>query len=189
MTVKRILALLAFTSVVAGLVAQDKDKPAADAAASDKPAAPAINLAAPPQQKLELVRVATLNTVEANQEFQKNVRLVQQQRALAVQIVSRLEKVQDKDEHDRLRKQLQDLQAKLNENNRMMFSTYGFTLNRNYVLTVEKAHVHMWVTAEEAAAIKARKKDGKDADEKDADKDDQKKPGGLKGLFNNKKKD
>jgi len=144
-------------------------------------------LAAPPQQKLELVRVASLNTVEANQEFQKNVRLVQQQRALAVQLVNRLEKVQDKDEYDKLRKQLQDLQAKLNENNQKMFSTYGFTLNRNYVLTVETAHVHMWVTAEEAAAIKARKEEGKDAVETDAGKDDKKKPGGLKGLFNNKK--
>tara|TARA_Y100001934_G_scaffold264072_1_gene340446 strand:+ start:271 stop:837 length:567 start_codon:yes stop_codon:yes gene_type:complete len=187
MNAKRILALLAFTSAAAGLVAQDKEKPAAEAVASETPAEPAINLAAPPQQKLELVRVASLNTVEANQEFQKNVRLVQQQRALAVQIVSRLEKVQDKDEHDRLRKQLQDLQAKLNENNRMMFSTYGFTLNRNYVLTVEKAHVHMWVTAEEAAAINARNEQGKDGDEKDAGQDDKKKPGGLRGLFNNKK--
>ena len=31
-------------------------------------------------QELELVKVASLNTIEANKEFQKNVQLVQQQR-------------------------------------------------------------------------------------------------------------
>ena len=107
-------------------------------------------------QDLELVKVASLNTIEANKEFQKNVQLVQQQRALAVQILSKLEKVQDKDEHDELQKQLNSLQKKLNDNNQLMFKTYGFTLNRNYVLTVEKAHVHMWVTKEEATAIKSK---------------------------------
>jgi hypothetical protein len=34
-----------------------------------------------------------------------------------------------------------------------MFKTYGFSLNRNYVLTVEKSHIHMWVTEEEAKAM------------------------------------
>ena len=96
-----------------------------------------------PKQNLKLVRVASLNTIEANKEFQKNVQLVQQQRALAVQILSKMQSTQDKDEHDVLKKQLDSLQKKLNENNDLMFKTYGFSLNRNYVLTVEKAHVHM----------------------------------------------
>ena len=99
-----------------------------------------------PKQNLKLVRVASLNTIEANKEFQKNVQLVQQQRALAVQILSKMQSTQDKDEHDVLKKQLDSLQKKLNDNNDLMFKTYGFSLNRNYVLTVEKAHVHMWVT-------------------------------------------
>ena len=110
----------------------------------------------PPKQNLQLVKVASLNTIEANKEFQKNVQLVQQQRALAVQILSKMQSTQDKDEHDNLKKQLDSLQKKLNENNNLMFKTYGFSLNRNYVLTVEKAHVHMWVTEEEAQAIKAK---------------------------------
>ena len=112
-----------------------------------------------PKQNLKLVRVASLNTIEANKEFQKNVQLVQQQRALAVQILSKMQSTQDKDEHDVLKKQLDSLQKKLNENNDLMFKTYGFSLNRNYVLTVEKAHVHMWVTEEEAKAIEAKSKE------------------------------
>jgi len=136
-----------------------------------------------PQQKLELVKVASLNTTESNREFQKNVQLVQQQRSLAGQLLTKLQNEQDEQKHAELKKQLDALQAKLNDNNKLMFKTYGFTLNRNYVLTVEKAHVHMWVTAEEAAAIKARSNatDG-------AKKEDGKKPGGLRGLFGGNKK-
>ena len=76
-----------------------------------------------PKQNLKLVRVASLNTIEANKEFQKNVQLVQQQRALAVQILSKMQSTQDKDEHDVLKKQLDSMQKKLNENNDLMFET------------------------------------------------------------------
>jgi|TARA_B110000495_G_scaffold39321_1_gene31705 hypothetical protein len=167
----RILSLVSFTLAATATFAQNKGaKPVA---------APA------PQQKLELVKVSSLNTIASNQEFQKNVQLVQQQRTLAVQLHSKLQNEQDEQKHVGLKKQLADLQAKLNENNKMMFKTYGFTLNRNYVLTVEKAHVHMWVTAEEAVAIKSRTStDGKD----EAKKDDGKKPSGLRGLFGGNKK-
>ena len=107
-----------------------------------------------PKSDLQLVKVASLNTIDANKE--KNVQLVQQQRALAAQILSKMDSVQDKKKLEELEKQLETLQMKLNENNQLMFKTYGFTLNRNYVLTVEKSHIHMWVTEEEAQAIKSK---------------------------------
>ncbi len=109
-----------------------------------------------PKSDLQLVKVASLNTIDANKEFQKNVQLVQQQRALAAQILSKMDSVQDKKKLEELEKQLETLQMKLNENNQLMFKTYGFTLNRNYVLTVEKSHIHMWVTEEEAQAINSK---------------------------------
>jgi hypothetical protein len=103
--------------------------------------------------KMQLVKVASLNTIDANKEFQRNVQLVQQQRSLTAELLSKLENVQDKEEHKKLQSELDLLQQKLNENNQLMFKTYGFSLNRNYVLTVEKAHIHMWVTEEEAQKI------------------------------------
>ena len=109
-----------------------------------------------PKSNLQLVRVASLNTIDANKEFQKNVQLVQQQRALAAQISSKLDSVEAQDQRKNLEQQLENLQLKLNENNQLMFKTYGFTLNRNYVLTVEKSHIHMWVTEEEAKEIRLR---------------------------------
>ena len=108
--------------------------------------------------KMQLVKVASLNTIDANKEFQTNVQLVQQQRALAAQLLSKMDKVQDEQDHKKLKEQLDSLQKKLNENNQLMFKTYGFSLNRNYVLTVEKAHIHMWVTEEEARKIKQNQK-------------------------------
>ena len=170
MKTTHILSFISLTFAVTLVSAQKKDAKPDPATAS--------------QQKLELVKVASLNTTESNREFQKNVQLVQQQRSLAGQLLNKLQNEQDEQKHAELKKQLDALQAKLNENNKLMFKTYGFTLNRNYVLTVEKAHVHMWVTAEEAAAIKARS----DAKEEQAKEDDGKKPGGLRGLFGGNKK-
>ena len=108
------------------------------------------------KSKLQLVKVATLNTIDANKEFQKNVQLVQQQRALAAQVLTKLSETKDKKEIKKLETQLESLQNKLNENNQLMFKTYGFSLNRNYVLTVEKSHIFMWVNEEEAQAIKEK---------------------------------
>ena len=59
--------------------------------------------------KLQLVKVASLNTIDANKEFQKNVQLVQQQRALAVQLLGKMEETQDKDVHDKLKEQFLSL--------------------------------------------------------------------------------
>ena len=129
---------------------------------------------------LVLVKVASLNTIDANKEFQKNVQLVQQQRALAAQTLTKLNSTTDEKEKASLQKQFDSLQDKLNENNQLMFKTYGFSLNRNYVLTVEKSHIHMWVTAKEAEAI--NKKSGVNKTE-----DDAKPKSGLRTLFNRKK--
>ena len=132
------------------------------------------------KNELVLVKVASLNTIDANKEFQKNVQLVQQQRALAAEVLSKLEASENKDEKVQLKTQFDSLQKKLNENNQLMFKTYGFSLNRNYVLTVEKSHIHMWVTAEEAEAIR-NKSSSVEPEVKEKEKT------GFRSLFNRKK--
>ena len=113
------------------------------------------------KNNLQLVKVASLNTIDANKEFQKNVQLVQQQRALAAQILTKINSTSEKEEKAKLQSQLENLQKKLNENNQLMFKTYGFSLNRNYVLTVEKSHIHMWVSEDEAEVIRSRSSESK----------------------------
>ena len=73
------------------------------------------------KNELVLVKVASLNTIDANKEFQKNVQLVQQQRALAAEVLSKLEVSESKNEQEQLSAQFDSLQKKLNENNQLMF--------------------------------------------------------------------
>ena len=43
--------------------------------------------------------------------------------------------------------------AKLTEDNQKMIKAYGFSLERNYTLVTEVAHVFMFVSDEEAAKV------------------------------------
>lgn len=137
----RSFSLLSFAAslLVAGLlpvVFPDARAAAAEAAKSQK-----------------LVRVSTLNTIEANREFQANVQLLQVQRQAAVELNAALEKETNAAKKKDLKGQLDALMAKLNENNDKMRKTYGFSLDRNYTVVIEKAHVYMFVSDEEAARV------------------------------------
>ncbi|MEY3607707.1 MAG: hypothetical protein RLZZ447_495 [Verrucomicrobiota bacterium] len=121
-------------------------------------AQPAAKADAPKAQKL--VQVSTLNTIEANREFQANVQLLQAQRQAAVELNTAIEREKDAAKQKELKGRLDALMAKLNENNTLMRKTYGFSLDRNYSVVIEKAHVYMFVTEEEAAQLEqaAKKK-------------------------------
>ncbi len=120
--------------------------------AATLPAAqPAAKADAPKAQKL--VQVSTLNTIEANREFQANVQLLQAQRQAAVELNTAIEREKDAAKQKELKGRLDALMAKLNENNALMRKTYGFSLDRNYSVVIEKAHVYMFVTEEEAAQL------------------------------------
>ena len=114
-------------------------------------AQPAAKAEAPKAQKL--VQVSTLNTIEANREFQANVQLLQAQRQAAVELNTAIEREKDAAKQKELKGRLDALMTKLNENNALMRKTYGFSLDRNYSVVIEKAHVYMFVTEEEAAQI------------------------------------
>jgi len=120
--------------------------------AAPLPAAqPAAKADAPKAQKL--VQVSTLNTIEANREFQANVQLLQAQRQAAVELNTAIEREKDAAKQKELKGRLEALMTKLNENNALMRKTYGFSLDRNYSVVIEKAHVYMFVTEEEAAQL------------------------------------
>lgn len=120
-------------------------------AASLPAAQPAAKADAPKAQKL--VQVSTLNTIEANREFQANVQLLQAQRQAAVELNTAIEREKDAAKQKELKSRLDALMTKLNENNALMRKTYGFSLDRNYSVVIEKAHVYMFVSEEEAAQL------------------------------------
>ena len=122
-------------------------------AASKSAAAPAADTK---QQKL--VRVSTLNTIEANREFQTNVQLLQAQRQAVIELNAAHEKETNPSKKKELKSQADAILAKLNENNEKMRKTYGFSIDRNYTVVIETSHVYMFVTDEEAAKIEAAAK-------------------------------
>ncbi len=111
--------------------------------------------------EMRLVRVATLENAQANREFTQNVQLVQAQRQVAVELNSAHEKEKDAAKKAELKKQLDAVLAKLNENNEKMQKTYGFSITRNYILEIERANIYLQVTDEEAAKIEQAEKQQK----------------------------
>ena len=108
---------------------------------------------APAAAQPKLVRVASLNTVQANQEFQANVQLLQRQRQQAIELSAAVEKEKDAAKKKDLKAQLEKAVAQLNDNNDKMQKAYGFSLNRNYTLEIEVSHIYLQVTPEEAAKL------------------------------------
>ncbi len=113
----------------------------------------------------KLVKVCTLNSAEANQEFQKNVQVMQAQRQRVIQLQSQLDQAQTKVMQKSLKEEIENAMEKLNKDNNQMSETYGFSLNRNYVLVVEKAHVYMAVSEDENLTIQANNKKKKKKEE------------------------
>ncbi len=106
--------------------------------------------AAQPQQQQKFIRVSTLNTREANQEFEQNVRLVQAQRQQAIELNNAIQSAQTDAAKEALQKELDQVMAKLNENNQKMLQAYGFTLTRSYTRVIETSSIFMLVSDEEA---------------------------------------
>jgi hypothetical protein len=138
-----ILALSAILLTSGYLLGQGQSKTAT-------PAAPAAT---------KLVKIATLNTVKDNQEFQANVQLVQAQRKRAVELNAAIEKEKDATKKKAMQKELDELMAKLNQNNDIMIKTYGFSLTRDYTLEIEKSNIYLHATEEEAARFEKAAKE------------------------------
>ncbi len=110
----------------------------------------AENAAAAQAQQQKFIMVSTLNTREANREFDQNVRLVQLQRQRAIEINKAIQTAQTDAAKDGLQKELDQVMAKLNENNQKMLQAYGFTLTRSYTRVIETSSIYMQVSDEEA---------------------------------------
>lgn len=105
-------------------------------------------------QMTKLAKVATLETVEANQQFQRNVQIMQAQRQAVINLKNQLDAARPADKA-KLQADFDAAVAKLNADNQTMANTYGYSLMRDYTLVVERSHIYMFVTDEEATRIEA----------------------------------
>lgn len=154
MTKRHTFTLLALSASLLSsgyVLGQNKDKKGKAAPEASAPSTPAA-------KPMKLIKVATLKTVEANREFTANVQLLQAQRQMAIELNGAWEKEKDDKKKKELKTQLDQVLAKLNENNEKMQKAYGFSLSRNYTMEVETSHIYLHVTEEEAAAIEKSQK-------------------------------
>jgi len=104
----------------------------------------------PSQQKNVLVKVATLNGLEANDEFTRNVQVLQAQRQEIVKLnASTNEAAVDSDARKALQTQLDAAVKRLETDNQTMAKSYGYSILRNYVRIPEVSQVFVVLTEDE----------------------------------------
>jgi hypothetical protein len=96
-----------------------------------------------------LVKVATIEGKAANDEFTRNVQVVQAQRQEIVRMNEAMNAAPEGAERDALKAKLDEAVKKLDADNQLMAKTYGYSILRNYVRVPEKSEVFIVLTPEE----------------------------------------
>jgi hypothetical protein len=106
------------------------------------------------ETKQQVIQVCSLKSIKANQEFSRNVRVMRAKRDAVTQKQRELDVAENAEDKTARQKELDELLADLNENNRKMIENYGFSLTRNYTMVIETAHIYMLVSDVEAGKFK-----------------------------------
>jgi hypothetical protein len=99
----------------------------------------------PGDEGLKLVRVATITGETANEEFRRNVQIMQLKKQRVEQLQRERLAAEGTEEAARIGRELEQASADLIENNRRMVQTYGFSLDRDYVYVIESSTLKMKV--------------------------------------------
>ena len=105
----------------------------------------------PAQNKSVLVKVVTIDGVVANDEFTRNVQVVQAQRQEIVRLNEALQKADAGAARDQAQAQLDAAVKKLEADNQTMSKTYGYSIMRNYVRVPDVSQILVVLTEEEIA--------------------------------------
>ena len=103
------------------------------------------------QNKSVLVKVATIDGVVANDEFTRNVQVVQAERQEIVRLNEALQKADAGAARDQAQAQLDAAVKKLEADNQTMSKTYGYSILRNYVRVPDVSQILVVLTEGEIA--------------------------------------
>ena len=103
------------------------------------------------QNKSVLVKVATIDGLVANDEFTRNVQVVQAQRQEIARLNEVLQKADAGAARDQAQAQLDAAVKKLEADNQTMSKTYGYSIMRNYVRVPDVSQILVVLTEEEIA--------------------------------------
>ncbi|MDR0535085.1 MAG: hypothetical protein LBG65_01810 [Puniceicoccales bacterium] len=139
-------ALLAVSS----LCAQPAPASPASTASTATPDAPA-----PPElyeregDSTKYVLACTLKSMATNEEFQKNVETLRNQRQLMVTLDQRQKVAITQPEKEALKASIKALEEKLRENENTMRKEYGFSLTRDYLLQIATSRVYVLLSEDD----------------------------------------
>ena len=105
----------------------------------------------PSQNKSVLVKVATIDGMVANDEFTRNVQVIQAQRQEIARLNEVLQKADAGAARDQAQAQLDAAVKKLEADNQTMSKTYGYSIMRNYVRVPDVSQILVVLTEEEIA--------------------------------------
>ena len=103
------------------------------------------------QNKSVLVKVATIDGLVANDEFTRNVQVVQALRQEIARLNEVLQKADAGAARDQAQAQLDAAVKKLEADNQTMSKTYGYSIMRNYVRVPDVSQILVVLTEEEIA--------------------------------------
>ncbi len=103
------------------------------------------------QQQTQLVKLSTIEGKAANDEFTRNVQVLQAQRQEIVKLNEATNAAPAGKGHDDLQAQLDTAVKRLETDNQTMVKTYGYSILRNYVRIPEKSEIFIVLTPEEIA--------------------------------------
>ena len=98
-----------------------------------------------------LVKVATIDGLVANDEFTRNVQVIQAQRQEIARLNEVLQKADAGAARDQAQAQLDAAVKKLEADNQTMSKTYGYSIMRNYVRVPDVSQILVVLTEEEIA--------------------------------------
>ena len=101
-----------------------------------------------------LVQIATLNSPDANNEFTRNVQIMQARVREIANMNTLLGEEEDAAAKRAVENQIKELIRRVNEDNKKMADTYRYSLNRKYIRNVEQATVFIQLSDEDVAAVK-----------------------------------
>jgi len=115
-----------------------------DEVAAIRSKAAAEGKATPASLDTNQISICTLPTPEAARAFQADVATLQAERAKAVEFQAQMEQAQTEEARAYAKGQFDQIMKQINTLNRAMVGTYGFSLNRNYVLQIDKSSLYVW---------------------------------------------
>ena len=106
------------------------------------------------QNGLKFLHVSTLSTVEANQEFVRNVQVISQLRQTLIKLNEHRKMAFTEEERKATDEKIKELTEELNKGDQTMAKSYGYSLSRDYIHVPVVTYVYLKLTEEEYTKMK-----------------------------------